>query len=260
MGPQLTQWSVKIGRYINSLGNTLTQQWARWETELQWPQPQQNSNDFHRRSIITALSGLERVRQGECCKRQLKNYFNKPLTALRTQRYKFYFLPCCLLVDSGISTAAQTTRESLWANTATCVKMSRPFLQSQAIHCGNITLIESHQPLHLKSWNPCATMRSGILQTEETRLLNWAAEAKHLAARWQEGTKVFRWSLEKQSLTKADTSLSITGLLCSSRKIKEMYFWLMRIPWKIISSERKKITSRNLRRNLEPILQQCIIH
>lgn len=232
--------------------------------ELQWPQPQKNSNDFHRRSIITALSGWERVRRGECCKCQLKNNFNMPLTALRTQRYKFsgqlfYFLPvlfACRFRDIHGCTDNQGKPLSRHSH----FKMPRPFLQSQAIHCGNITLIESHQPLHLKSWNPCATMRSGILRREETRLLNWAAEAKHLVARWREGTKVFRWCLEKQSLTKGDTSLSITGLLCSSRKIKEMYFWLMRIPWKIISSERKKITSRNLRRNLEPILQQCIIH
>lgn len=88
--------------------------------ELQWPQPQKNSNDVHRRSIITAFSGWERVRRGECCKCQLKNDFTSPLLhfALSATNFldsSFIFSPCCLLVDSGISTAAQTTRESLWA-------------------------------------------------------------------------------------------------------------------------------------------------
>lgn len=39
---------------------------------------------------------------------------------------------------------------------------------TQSIRCQNATSIESHQPLHLKSWNPCATMQWGILQWRET--------------------------------------------------------------------------------------------
>lgn len=118
-------------------------------------------------------------------------------------------------------------------------KMPRLFLQSQAIHCGNVTLIESYQPLHLKSWNPCATTRSGILRRKETWLLNWAAEAKHQAARWWEGTQVFRWCLEGNHWQKP-MRLSVTGLLFLSRKTRETYSWRICNPWKIIPSERKK--------------------
>lgn len=151
----------------------------------------------------------------------------------------FYFLPvlfACRFRDIRGYTDNQGEPLSRHSH----FKMPRPFLQSQAIQCGSITLIEFHQPLHLKSWNPCATMRSGILQREETRLLNWAAEAKHLAARWQEGTKVFRWCLERRSLTKADTSLSVTGFLFSSRKMRECTFdWCVSLK-RILSSERRK--------------------
>lgn len=174
-----------------------------------------------------------------------------PLQIFRTALLFSPRVVCCRFRD--IHSCADNPGELLSRNSH--FKMPRPFLQSQAIHCGNITLIESYQPLHLKSWNPCATTRSGILRRRETRLLNWAAEAKHQAARWWEGTQVFRWCLESNHWQQV-IRLSVTGLLFLWRKTREMHSWLMCNLQKIISSERK----RNLRRNLETILQQCIIH
>lgn len=140
------------------------------------PKKQKTPTNRHSLQVPSPLrsAGWERLRRGECCKCQLKKAaLTRPLLHFALLRYKFsrqlfhslVALFACRFRD--IHGCRDNREEPLRRRSH--FKMPRPFLQSQAIHCGNITLIESHQPLHLKSWNPCATMRSGILQREDTR-------------------------------------------------------------------------------------------